>query len=85
MLFNTYAAGGLFGRYKMMQKTYKNWILAHGYSYMRVLNESFPINTNMTGCLLVLWTKEASALEGLWSVHGSNNASNALLKLEEIP
>ena len=42
-------------------------------THLRVLSESFPMNTNMTGlkknfeetCVLVLWTKIASALEGL--------------------
>ena len=38
-------------------------------THLRVLNESYPINTNMTGfknlCILVLWTKVTSALEGL--------------------
>ena len=45
-------------------------------TYMKVISESFPMNTNMTGfrwiskifakvCVLVLWTKVASALEGL--------------------
>ena len=45
-------------------------------THLRVLSENFPMNTNMTGfrciqknlCVLVLWTKVASALEGL-SVH----------------
>ena len=42
-------------------------------THLRVLSESYPMNTNMTGfrwfsenlCILVLWTKVASALEGL--------------------
>ena len=41
-------------------------------THLTVLGESYPMNTNMTGfkwfsknCILVLWTKEASALEGL--------------------
>ena len=42
-------------------------------THMRVLSESFPMNTNMTGfrwfskkdCILVIWKKVASALEGL--------------------
>ena len=41
-------------------------------THLRVLSESFPMNNNMTRldgfqkiCVLVLWTKEASALEGL--------------------
>ena len=41
-------------------------------TYQRVLNDSYPMNTNMTGfrfvfskklCLLVLWIKVASALD----------------------
>ena len=45
-LVNPYAAGGLFGQYKMMQKTWKIIeTLAYGYlcTYLRVLIESFPI------------------------------------------
>ena len=42
-------------------------------THLRVLSESSPMNTNMTGlrwffinlCVFVLWTKVASALEGL--------------------
>ena len=42
-------------------------------THLRVLGESYPMNTNMTGvkkvfnffCILVIWTKVASALEGL--------------------
>ena len=42
-------------------------------TYLRVLSESYPMNTNMTGfymffkdlCIFVLWTKVASALEGI--------------------
>ena len=42
-------------------------------THLRVLSESFPMNTNMTGfrwfsknlCTCVLWTKEASTWEGL--------------------
>ena len=42
-------------------------------THLRVLSESYPMNTNMSGfrwffknlCILVLWTKVASALEGL--------------------
>ena len=40
-------------------------------TYLRVLSESYPMNTNMTGCrwfskifALLLWMKVASALEG---------------------
>ena len=41
-------------------------------THLRVLSESYPMNTNMISfqkslnlCILVLWTKVASALEGL--------------------
>ena len=42
-------------------------------THLRVLRESYPVNTNMTGfrrfskifCILALWTKVASALEGI--------------------
>ena len=42
-------------------------------THLRVLSESYPLNTNMTRfklffkyiCVFVLWTKVASALEGL--------------------
>ena len=37
-------------------------------THLRVLSESYPMNTNMTGfnlCVLVLWTKVDSTLEGL--------------------
>ena len=42
-------------------------------THLRVLSESYPMNTNMAGfryvfrnlCVLVLWTKVASALEGI--------------------
>ena len=34
IVFNYFAAGGLFGKYKMMQKIFKmNETLAYGYSY----------------------------------------------------
>ena len=46
--------------------------LAHGYS-SNITHESYPMNTNMRGfrwfskinCVFNLWTKVASALEGL--------------------
>ena len=53
--------------------------LAHGYSAdLKALNKSYSMNTNMTGfkCffknlyVLVLWTKVASALQGLKEVFG---------------
>ena len=38
-------------------------------THLGVLSKRFPMNTNMTGfrcfCILVLWTKVVSALEGL--------------------
>ena len=54
--------------------------LAHGYSSVRVLSGSYPMNTNMTRfrwflenlCVLVLWTKVVSALEGLTYLHLKN-------------
>ena len=44
-------------------------------THVRVLSERFQINTNMAGSrwfskILVLWTKVASALEGLRSTLG---------------
>ena len=46
---NPCAAGGEFGKYKIMQKSLKMAeTLAHGY-HLRVLSESFPINTNKMG------------------------------------
>ena len=45
-------------------------------THLRVLSESFPMNTNMTGLrwfskkkIFVLWTKVATALEGLISLY----------------
>ena len=47
--FNPYAAGDQFGQYKMMQNT---WIMAKPLAqlgtHLRVLSESFHMNTNMT-------------------------------------
>ena len=38
--FNPYAAGGLFGQYQMMQKSWKmTETLAHGYSYVSTQQE----------------------------------------------
>ena len=49
-IFNPYAAGGLFGQYKMMQKKIKKklepWQTG---THPRVLSDSFPMNTNMIG------------------------------------
>ena len=55
---------------KKAGKLLKPWQMG---TQLRVLSESFPMNTNMTGfrwfsknlCILVLWAKVASALEGL--------------------
>ena len=76
----------------MMQKTYKKTESWHMGTHMRVLSESFPINTNMTGfrwfskffASLYLGQKKPQHWTG-YGVHGSNIASNALLKLEGIP
>ena len=47
---NPYAAGELFGLYKMMQKKLKKWLKpCHMVTHLRVLSESYPIYTNMTG------------------------------------
>ena len=70
---NPYVAGGKYGQYKMIQKTWKKllkpWQMG---THLRVLSESYPMNTNMTGfrwfskslhpCSL---DEVASALEGL--------------------
>ena len=63
----------LAGQYRMMQKNLKNdWTLAHGYSsestQQELSNEYqhdrvYMVFKNL--CVLVLWTKKASALEGL--------------------
>ena len=47
---NPYDAGGYFGQYKMMQKKLEK-ILKPGQmgTHLRVLSESFPMNTNLTG------------------------------------
>ena len=55
---------------KKTRKWLKPW---HIGTHLRVLSESYLMNTNMTGfgwlsryrCILVLWTKVARALEGL--------------------
>ena len=72
-LCNPYAAADLFGQYKMMQKIEKSPKPTHRGTHITVLSESFPMNTNMTDfrCFskifasVMLWTKIASALEGL--------------------
>ena len=46
---NPYAAGGLFGQYKMMQKPekyMKPWQMG---THLRVLSKSYQMNTNMIG------------------------------------
>ena len=70
---NPNAGGGQCDQYKMIKKPgkcLKPWQMG---THLRVLSESFLMNTNMTGfrwfsknlCILVLWMKVASALEGL--------------------
>ena len=77
---NPYAAGGLFGQYKKMQKNVKllkPWQMG---THLRVLGESFQMNTKTTGfrcffqesCILLLLTKVVSALEGLTCKHIDN-------------
>ena len=65
--YNHYAAGGWFCLYKKPKKLLKPWQMG---THMRVLSESYPMNTNMTGFrwfskILVIWTKVASASEGI--------------------
>ena len=45
------AAAALFGQYKIMQKKDKEKLLKpwHMGTHLRVLSESYPMNTNMTG------------------------------------
>ena len=59
---------------KEPEKWLKPW---HMGTHLRVLSESYPVNTNITrfrwfstivGFLTVLWTKEASAMEGLMEI-----------------
>ena len=79
-----YVAGGQFGQYKMMQKTWKMpEILAYRYS-----SESEPYqhhNVQMVFknlCILVLWTKVASALEGLiisLNINGSKHEHDNII------
>ena len=71
--YSTYAAGGLFGHYKMMQKSWRmTETLAHWYSSestQQELSNEYQhdsiekIFKNL--CVLVLWMKVASALERL--------------------
>ena len=70
---NPYAAGGWFGQYKMMHKSWKvTETLANGYSYAstqwELSNEYqhdrvWMVFKNL--CICVCWKKIASALEGL--------------------
>ena len=53
LCLNPYAAGGEFGQYGMIQKTWKNDKLRHMGTHIRVLGESYLMNTNMTGLGLV--------------------------------
>ena len=46
---NPYAADGYFGQNKMMQKSSKCSKHYHMGTHSRVLSESFPMNSNMTG------------------------------------
>ena len=70
--FNSYAAGGKFGKYKMVQKTWKMAeTLAYGYSSESTQWElSNEYQHDMVSrvfkniCVFVLWRKVASALEG---------------------
>ena len=72
-VLNPYAAGAQFDYYKMIQKTYKmTETLAHGHSFestqQELSNEYQHDRVKMVFkslCVLVLWAKVASALEGL--------------------
>ena len=47
---NPYAGGGLFGQYKIMQKPWRKCLKPwHIGTHLRVLSESYPMNTNLTG------------------------------------
>ena len=62
--FNLYAAGGKFGKYRI-RKWLKPW---HMGTHIRVLSESYPMNTNMTGFRWfskIFVSKVGSTLEGL--------------------
>ena len=80
-----------FCQYKICKKAEKMG------THLRVLSESFLMSTNMTGFgwfyknlyICVLWTKEASALEGLISFLGqittlSENIATRRLVVEEL-
>ena len=72
---------------KWCKKSWK-WLQPwHMGTHLRVLMESYPMNTNMTGlkwftknlCVIVLWTKVASALEGLRVILYSNTGNTLYL------
>ena len=46
-MINPYAAGGSFSHFKMMQKEMTETPAYR--THLRILSESFPMNTNMTG------------------------------------
>ena len=49
LFLNPYAAGDLFGQDKMLQKKTEKWLKTrHTATYLRVLSESYPMNTHMT-------------------------------------
>ena len=69
-MINPYATGGSFSQFKMMQKEMTE-TLAYG-TNLRILSESFPMNTNMTGfrCFskifaFLFFGRKFQALEGL--------------------
>ena len=73
---NTYAAGGEFGHYNMQTCWKMTETLTHGYSSestQRELSNKYQhervsmVFKNL--CVLLLWTKEASALGGLMSLY----------------
>ena len=87
---NSYAAGGYVGQYKIMQKSWENtetltygyscestqWELSNEYQHDRVWLVFRNIGVN------VLWTKVASALEGL--NHNSHPFMPAVVKKREM-
>ena len=73
---NPYGGSGKFGPYKMMQKIEKmTETLAYGYSadcHLRELSNQYKhyrVKMDFKNlCICVLWTKVASALEGLINI-----------------
>ena len=65
--FNPYTAGDLFGQYKTNKQTDNRLKHRHMGTHRRVLSESYPINSNMTGLMDIkqLFVRSALALEGL--------------------